>query len=157
LKIGLDIHGVIDYNPKFFSHLSKKLIDDGHEVHIITGSMKTPKIEDLLKELKISYTHFFSVADSLIANGETVTFTDPDNPWFESSSWNLAKGKYCESMKIDIHFDDTRAYGDHFKKSVFVHAVKSDRFQNHQFEVLYGEKSFNKFKKFHDEFMENQT
>jgi len=154
VKIGLDIHGVIDYNPKFFSILSKKLVEQGNQVHIITGSMQTPKVLDQLKDLKIVHTHFFSVSDQLIANGEKVIFTDPENPWFDSDNWNKAKGEYSDSVKIDFHFDDTKLYGEHFNKCIFVHAIKSDKFQSHQFEVEGGEKAFNKFKKFHSEFME---
>jgi len=37
MKVGLDIHGVVDVRPEFFSELSKLLVSNGHEVHIITG------------------------------------------------------------------------------------------------------------------------
>jgi hypothetical protein len=37
LKIGLDIHGICDANPEFFSELSRLFVNAEHEVHIITG------------------------------------------------------------------------------------------------------------------------
>lgn len=37
LKVGLDIHGVIDAFPPRFKQLAYALIKDGAEVHIITG------------------------------------------------------------------------------------------------------------------------
>ena len=39
MNIGLDIHGVITSNPRFFSHFSTLAVERGHEVHIITGAM----------------------------------------------------------------------------------------------------------------------
>jgi hypothetical protein len=36
LKIGLDIHGVIDTFPEKFKQLAYALVKDGAEVHIIT-------------------------------------------------------------------------------------------------------------------------
>lgn len=156
MKIGFDIHGVIDYNPKRFSILSKKLIADVHEVHIITGSMKNESIENQLKELGIHYTNFFSVSDYLISKGEKVTFTDPDNPWFESDAWNRAKGEYCKSQKIDIHFDDTRMYGNFFDDCVFVHCKKSN-FGCHHFEVISDDNGVEKFKQFHVKYFESKV
>ena len=84
MKIGLDIHGVIDHNPELFSRMSKKLVEKGHKVYIITGSMRTPEVEQQLKDLGIVYTDFFSISDHLISNGEKVTFTDPNNPFMRS-------------------------------------------------------------------------
>ena len=40
LKIGLDIHGVIDSFPEKFKQLSYALAKDGAEVHIITGKTR---------------------------------------------------------------------------------------------------------------------
>ncbi len=36
-KLGLDIHGVVDAMPDFFSFLTDSFIKNGGEVHIITG------------------------------------------------------------------------------------------------------------------------
>jgi len=44
IKIGIDIHGMIDYDPKFFATFSKILVESGNEVHIMTGSEIKPAI-----------------------------------------------------------------------------------------------------------------
>ena len=36
-KLGLDIHGVVDSMPEFFSFLTDSFIKNGGEVHLITG------------------------------------------------------------------------------------------------------------------------
>lgn len=115
MKFGIDIHGVADTKKKFFAIFTKRLIENGHEVHIITGSQRTPENEAQLKEYGIQYTHFFSIADNLIAEGCTVSWSDRNNPWFEKVYWDDAKAKYCARQKIDIHFDDSDEYGQYFK------------------------------------------
>ncbi len=49
LKIGLDIHGVIDTFPQKFKQLSQALAKDGAEIHIITG-MKCTMASKVLPE-----------------------------------------------------------------------------------------------------------
>ena len=114
LKIGLDIHGIIDKYPHLFERLSSDWVRMGNEVHIITGNMETKEIKEQLKEWKISYTHFYSVSDSLIEQGLAVHWSDRNNPWFEEVYWNEAKAKYCRDNQIDIHYDDSDEYGKHF-------------------------------------------
>lgn len=114
LKIGIDIHGVIDKYPTLFERQTKEWIRDGHEVHIITGNMKTPEILELLKSLNISYTHFYSVSDDLLAKGKVIRWASPNDPWFNDDDWNKAKAEYCKANKIDAHFDDSDEYRKHF-------------------------------------------
>lgn len=155
MKIGFDIHGVIDHNPEFFSILSNKLIKAGHDVYIITGLMKTDKVVNILKDFEIIYSHFFSVSDYLISIGKNVRFSDPDNPWFDSDVWIKCKGEFCDKEGIDIHFDDTFEYGKYFKKTVFVNVVKVNK--QHRFEVVGDEKKFKKFADFYSEFIEERV
>lgn len=114
MKIGLDIHGVIDTNPILFSKLSKKVIEDGGEVHIITGTMLNPfKIENL-KRLDIRWTHLFSISDYHKALGTPMTFSDKDNPWIDNNLWDRTKAEYCKENSINFHIDDTNRYGEYF-------------------------------------------
>ena len=69
-KIGLDIHGVINTLPEFFTFLADSFIKNGGEVHIITGGSWTKKLDDKIKSIGIKYTHKFSVYDHLIEVGE---------------------------------------------------------------------------------------
>jgi len=114
-KVSLDIHGVIDELPVFFSAFSKSLVDSGMELHIVTGG----SIERAKRELKlhnITYTHLFSILDYHVENG-TPTFGNHPKygfPMIDDAIWDQTKSKYCEDHDIDLHIDDTVAYGDSF-------------------------------------------
>ena len=38
MKIGLDVHGVLDEEPEFFALMGKYFVENGHEVHEIANS-----------------------------------------------------------------------------------------------------------------------
>jgi len=77
--------------------------------------METDEIKEHLRELGIAWTHFFSVSDYLIAQGEHVTWSDEENPWFEEKAWLGTKGMYCKEQGIDMHIDDSETYGAFFE------------------------------------------
>lgn len=114
MKFGLDIHGTIDKMPKFFSIFSQRVVSKGNEVHIITGSIKTPEIVKQLNDYGIHYTHYFSVSERLLFEGKTAFWKNKDNPFFELEYWNPAKAKYCQENKIDLMIDDSNEYGKFF-------------------------------------------
>lgn len=118
-KIGLDIHGVINTLPEFFTFLADSFIKNGGEVHIITGGSWTKKLDDKIKSIGIKYTHKFSVYDHLIEVGEPtigqIEFPDGTIQMkFDDNIWNSMKGKYCRDNGIDLHIDDTLVYNDFF-------------------------------------------
>ena len=115
LKIGLDIHGVLDKYPELFAELTKQWFRENNKIYIITGSMETPEILEQLKEWKITYTHFYSVSDDLLAQNKATHWTSSNDPWFHADDWNTAKAKYCKENNIDIHYDDSDEYGKHFE------------------------------------------
>lgn len=118
MKIGLDIHGVIDTNPKFFSQLSKAIWDwdDETEVHILTGSrLGDGKIREQLKEMDIDYTHLFSIADYLAEIGaKELPQSTPENPWFCKEAWDMAKADYARKHQLNLVLDDCDAYFKNF-------------------------------------------
>jgi hypothetical protein len=111
MKLGLDIHGVLDSNPKFFSDLSHAVINAGGQVHIITGPA-FDKVKFYLEENKIAYTNFFSIVDNA---GKEVEYDSDGNPWLPTEKWDRAKAKYCKDNDIDLHIDDSSEYGKYFK------------------------------------------
>ena len=115
LKIGLDVHGICDANPEFFSELSRLLVNNNHEVHILTGRRVRDGALEEIKELGISYTHFFSIADFHEEIGTKVWEDDNGNPWLEGELWDKTKGEYCKRHRIDFHIDDTERYGEYFE------------------------------------------
>ena len=136
MKLGLDLHGVIDACPELFSHLSHLLrhgeyfphkgIYVKNEVHIITGSSITSQIKDQLKEYQIWYTHLFSITDYHTQIFERLPDNHPEKelhrvtwdaqgrPWMDSNIWDKTKADYCAENKIDLHLDDTEKYGHFF-------------------------------------------
>ena len=117
MKIGLDIHGVLDKHL-FLKELAALLVSNGHEVHIITGAMWENKSNVELEQLGIMrgihYTHFFSIADTLLSGGAEVEWKDDVNPVFDEYLWNKIKGDYCKNHNIDFHLDDSDIYGKYF-------------------------------------------
>ncbi len=120
-KLGLDLHGVIDSAPDFFSFLSSAIISSGGEVHIITGgSWKEEPLEQDLKKMGIRWTHHFSVYDHLLESGTKiigdVTFPDGKvQKRFENGHWDQCKGDYCKEHNISLHLDDTMIYNEYFE------------------------------------------
>ena len=55
-KLGLDIHGVVDAMPDFFSFLTDSFIKNGGEVHIITGGRWDVEFEKQLNDFGIKWT-----------------------------------------------------------------------------------------------------
>jgi UDP:flavonoid glycosyltransferase YjiC (YdhE family) len=114
IKIGIDIHGVIDAHPEFFSTLTKLLVDNGHEVHIITGSKITEEMEHLEK-FGISYTHLFSITDHHANKGTAIKWDEKGEPHLDPYLWDKTKAEYCKEAGIDLHFDDSDTYNYFFK------------------------------------------
>lgn len=116
LKLGLDIHGVIDAEPEFFSALAYDYIAQGHEVHIITGITESDEVINELKSYGMQWTHFHSVSDHLQKSGiELLPHSTERHPFYPNNCWDPAKGIYCAVNNITVHYDDTPRYGEFFK------------------------------------------
>ncbi len=118
-KLGLDIHGVVDAMPEFFSFLTDSFIKNGGEVHVITGGHWDKSFENQLNDLGVKWTHKFSVYDYLIESGVKITgeIQFPDGTIqkkFEDGAWDSVKANYCKENNITLHIDDTLIYNDFF-------------------------------------------
>jgi len=112
MKVGLDIHGVIDVYPCIFRQLSQKFIDEGHEVHIVTGQQWHIAVEEV-EGLNIPYTHYFSIVDHHLALGTPMN--EKENGWWmEGKTWDESKGIYCREQDIGLHFDNDIKYAEYF-------------------------------------------
>lgn len=121
LKIGLDIHGCIDYDPEFFSELSRTLIALGHEVHITTGSFITDKIKEELRGYGMEWTHLWSISDYYKNKpGIELWLDEKGRPWVDDELWNMAKGDYAKSQNLDLCIDDTEVYKKYFSTSIAI-------------------------------------
>lgn len=119
MKLGLDLHGVVSDIPDTMKMLTKAVINDGGEVHIITGSV-TEKAKKELSELGfehgIHYTHVMGLPNWLEDRGFTPVGVDPKyhNKTYSEEDWNKGKSLYCWWFGIHLHMDDTLEYGEHF-------------------------------------------
>ena len=131
MRLGLDIHGVIDSNPESFTFLSKSVLASGGEVHIITGGSWTLKLQNQIKDSGIVWTHHFSVYDFLIKSGPKsmgkIQFPDGTiQEKFDSDLWDTIKADYCRSNKIDLHIDDTEVYSKYFTTPFLLYKSSED-------------------------------
>ena len=118
-KLGLDMHGVIDAMPEFFSFLTDSFIKNGAEVHIITGGRWDLEFEKQLNDFGIKWTNKFSVYDYLKESDAEVIgkVQFPDGTIqkkFKNEDWDSVKAQYCKENGIDLHIDDTLIYNDFF-------------------------------------------
>jgi hypothetical protein len=133
MRLGLDIHGVIDTAPIFFSLITKLLLDNGHEVFVITGSHITDDIINEIRGYGIHYNKLLSVSDYNVENGVSVKYDENSNPWFDDMVWNKTKGVLCEKYNIDFHIDDSGDYGEYFNTPYAKINITSDMTtQNHK-------------------------
>jgi hypothetical protein len=116
MRIGLDIHGVIDRDPDIFSMLSKWMRANGHEVHVLTGKELSLNLYDELRKFGIEYDRLFSITSFHKDTGVEVKYKggDPTQPLIEPRLWNPTKADYCKWMGIGVHIDDSSCYGKYF-------------------------------------------
>ena len=119
-KLGLDLHGVSDKVPRFFSLITSLLVENGHEVHVMTGEHITPVLYKQLSEHKIAYTHVFSISEWHKNQGTEMSYDSDGNPWMDSKVWDASKAVYAEENKLDLVIDDTARYGAYFKSAIFM-------------------------------------
>lgn len=114
LKIGFDVHGVLDTLPEFLTLAYVMMESPEFEVHVITGL----KLIDIQKEIghliDLSKVKYFSVVDHLTEKGVEIDWVD-GLPWADTKEWDNAKAEYCEREQIDIVFDDSPYYGVTFE------------------------------------------
>lgn len=131
MKLGLDIHGVIDSNPESFAFMSQSVITNNGEVHIITGGSWTSELEEQLKGYGIKWTSHFSVYDYLLESGidsiGTIQFPDGTiQKKFDYHLWDTIKAGYCRSNNIDLHIDDTEVYSKYFTTPFLLYKSSED-------------------------------
>lgn len=103
MKIGLDFHGVLDADPKFFKLEAELLIKAGHEIHIMTGHQDTEDFRKKIEDTGVQYTHFYSIVSYHMEKGTPISWDDSGHPWFDPLLWDKSKADYCKESDIDIY------------------------------------------------------
>jgi hypothetical protein len=118
MKIGLDIHGVIDKHWDLYSAIAKAMMSDGNEVHIITGAHYRDVVGEIIG---FPRTHFYSIADHHEGIGTEIRYDERGRPWIDEYLWNKSKAEYCALHDINLMIDDTPVYGDYFTTPYCLH------------------------------------
>lgn len=137
MRLGIDIHGVLDRHPKKFIALAKNIRgmnnfhDTNNEVHIITGPPKEKALEELgliarvYNNSRPFWDHVHSIVDWVKDNHIPHYYDEIGQLWTEDETdWNMMKGKIASAHKIDLHFDDTLKYKEYFDPGVFVYVER---------------------------------
>jgi len=116
MRIGLDVHGVIDKYPHVFAPLTQVLKRQGHEIIIITGRELCTELFDKLDTMGVVYNDVFSITSYHKKIGTHVTYKDDDvtQPLIAPPKWDRTKADFCKEAGVDIHFDDSIVYGKYF-------------------------------------------
>lgn len=116
IKMGLDVHGVIDEDPIFFAEFTNALISAGHEVHILTGRELCKELIEKLRGFSVSYSQIFSITSYHMGIGTHISYKDgdPTQPLISPPKWNSTKAEYAKMVGLGVHLDDSLVYGQYF-------------------------------------------
>ena len=117
IKLGLDVHGVIDEDPEFFSNLSNVMFEQGHDIYIVTGREKDPELVKEIEGNKICYRDILSITTYQKVLGTPISYLDDrkSQPIIDPTIWNPTKAALCATAGIDIMVDDSTIYGKYFR------------------------------------------
>ena len=129
MKIGLDIHGVIDKYPRIFEHLAMRWTVEGHEVYIITGQ-EWKQCEQTVLDCGIEYYTHFSIVDHHKEIGTKMWHDDSRGRgwWMDRDIWIRSKGEFATKIGLDVHFDDQLAYAEFFPDTCTFVSVPPENF-----------------------------
>jgi hypothetical protein len=130
MKVGFDIHGVIDTFPAFRMMIEKYIEDPDVEVHVITGLSKESAPKEIGHLIDLDRIDgYFSIADYLVMRPDVEVSWIDGLPWSGEVAWNEAKAIYCYENQIDILFDDSPIYSETFKDidTIYVQIHNEDR------------------------------
>lgn len=127
IKIGIDIHGVIDKEPDIFSELTREFKKRNYEIHVLTGARIDDNLIEELRSYDITYDKLFSILDYHSEIGTKMWEDENGCEWIPQDVWDGTKGYYCLNEGIDFHIDDTKIYGKWFK-TPFGHLTPYDKY-----------------------------
>ncbi len=116
IRLGLDVHGVIDDDPVFFADLSRMMFEQGHQMFIVTGREKCKELVDEITSYHIVYTDILSITSYQKMLGTPVSYLDSrkSQPIMDPIVWNPTKAALCASAGVHIMVDDSLIYEKYF-------------------------------------------
>ncbi|MDD3412536.1 MAG: hypothetical protein PHY47_00895 [Lachnospiraceae bacterium] len=146
MKIGLDIHGVLDHHPERFIKIALENWDafewglhaerednnrNNYVNYIITGPTKEKALIEL-QALADKYNNgapfwdeIYSIVDYIKEYNVPYTVNDKGQIWaLHEDDWNKIKGILAHKLELDIHYDDSLCYEKYFPAGVFCYVVR---------------------------------
>jgi len=115
--LGIDLHGVIDHDIKYFKSMLKNTMPF-QKIYIISGPPKADIEEELSRHglyLGLHFNKVLSIVDFLKERGIKM-WTDINGQWWASEEdWWSSKAEICEKHNVDIMIDDKEKYRQYFK------------------------------------------
>jgi len=117
VRVGLDIHGVIDEDPIFFSDLSQAVHERGGDIIVVTGREKCKELVEEIEGYRIVYTDILSITSYQKMLGTPVSYLDDrkSQPVMAPDVWNPTKAALCASAGIHVMIDDSTLYEAFFR------------------------------------------
>lgn len=119
IRLGLDLHGVVDDDPEFFCDLAETMRNMGHEIYIITGREINDSLHNELEECGMTKlcNGILSVTTYQKSLGTPISYLDgrKSQPLMDPAIWNPTKAMLCASMGIHIMIDDSTLYEPFFR------------------------------------------
>lgn len=129
--LGVDFHGVISEADSRLAHAMEMAVGEGHQVHIMTGSRKTPELVAVLKDCGFeegkNFTGFFSIQDHLDSVGEVIHYDEKGMPHADALSWDIAKSEYALATGMSAIWDDSPTYGRHMPADCWYFTYSPDK------------------------------
>ena len=119
MKIGVDLHGVIDSNPELFKRMLSTLTLSGKvEIYIVSGPPKVDiiaELEELGFEEELHYEEVYSIVDFLKESGVVMWQNEKGRWWSNDEDWMASKARICDKLSITWMIDDKEMYKPAFK------------------------------------------
>jgi hypothetical protein len=112
MKLGLDVHGVIDADPVRFEEVAREIRQDGGKIVLITGHPIDQQLYDELSSCGFDqFDEVISIQDELEKRGYPVLYLDKHGRnHYDDMAWDSFKGLFCKEYGINLHVDDTFKY-----------------------------------------------
>jgi len=118
MKIGVDLHGVIDSNPELFKRILSTLTLSGKVgVYIVSGPPKVDiiaELEELGFEEDLHYKEVYSIVDFLKESGVVMWQNEKGRWWSNDEDWMASKARICDKLHLDAMIDDKEMYRNAF-------------------------------------------
>lgn len=123
MKYMIDLHGVIDANPKVFKKMTEDLIKSGNMVYVCTGSRFQDAWDKLNKfnfKKNVNFNQILSISEILEERipAAEIEYDVNMNLWVDDMLWWPMKGNLCKEYNINVIIDDSEEYFVYVPKNV---------------------------------------